>query len=640
METRIIKRADIVAAMTKDDEKNFQIGDYITDRQHEDLYLITDIRTRQSDDKKQTWTFYHVTEINPITLQPFNKWKDEGEPDVHERDLSLSELNEYYFKICGDIIKLRDMAHGIMFENASIEDYQESSETALMTLGDKQSLIALREQAEEAERSIQKVKNYCELVTNQMKHELEQKIKGINGLVDNMNKEIKKFTYVIQTIETYTGISEEIIQLADGEPASESEPIVIRQAVIFCDEELALIEDDFDWQKMEKFDTWLLADNNFKRLLPDAKSIVALKPRRTNKEYASNDAFYNAIMNRPNHVTLFLIRNGDKLYKLESEHIYLEDRMFPNQDEYMKQIEKEATSHSWSSDGDKESDRMRKRFTKIAFLLQGLLDRSDVFSPHHVKCSFLKMEGLDNNDVKMEYELDHSHLLTDGRLPVMDWIRETNKGLKEGSRILLIDEYATGDFLRYYSSEYTTPSKPGLGIYTVKKNPQYRPDDKSTWYDPYKRPFIISYLPNSEAYSWSDGWTERKNKVSITLKEDNCSWLLYDSLDIETLDYYLNSRLYRSQYFSYVKLLKTAKLLIAREEADENNFAYMLTGEMMAQDLEPKDGYTHKQIAQIAIDTIKNRLKWKRPITSKEKETYTLIRRTLFSKSFKEKYFK
>ena len=35
METRIIKRADIVAAMTKDDEKNFQIGDYITDRQHE-----------------------------------------------------------------------------------------------------------------------------------------------------------------------------------------------------------------------------------------------------------------------------------------------------------------------------------------------------------------------------------------------------------------------------------------------------------------------------------------------------------------------------------------------------------------------------------------------------------------------------
>ena len=47
-----------------------------------------------------------------------------------------------------------------------------------------------------------------------------------------------------------------------------------------------------------------------------------------------------------------------------------------------------------------------------------------------------------------------------------------------------------------------------------------------------------------------------------------------------------------------------------------------------------------REQAQIAIDTIKNRLKWKRPITSKEKETYTLIRRTLFSKSFKEKYFK
>ena len=640
METRIIKRTDIVAAMTKDDEKDFQIGDYITDRQNEDFYRIDDIGIRKSSDGKESWKVYHITEINPITLQPSNKWRDDGEPDIRKREMSESEMNEYYFKVCGDVMKLRDMAHSIMFEGAAIEEYTESSENALMTLGDKQSLIALRGQVEEAERSIQKVKNYCELVTNQMRHDLEKKIRGINGIVENMNKEIKKFTYVIQTIETYTGISEEVMQLADGEPASENVPIVVRQAVIFCDEELALIDDDFDWQKMGKFDTWLTTDNNFKRLLPDEKSIVALKPRRTNKTYATNDAFYNAVMNQPNHVTLFLIRNGERLYKLESEHIYLEDRMFPNQDEYMKQLEKEANSHSWSSDGDKESDRMRKRFTKIAFLLQGLLDRSDVFSPHHVKCSFLKMEGLDEGDVRMEYELDTSRLLGDGRPEVMDWIHETNKDFREGSRILLIGSGATGDFLRYYSSEYTTPDGPAAGIYTVKKNPQYRPEEKKGWYDAYSRPYIISYLPGSDAYSWKDGFTERKNKVSITLKEDSNAWLLYDSLDIETLDYYLNSRIYRSQYYSFVNLLKTAKLLIAREEADEYNFAYMLVGEMMSAGMEPKDGYTCKQLAQIAIDTVKNRLKWKRPITSKEKETYTMVRRTLFSKSFKEKYCK
>ena len=69
-----------------------------------------------------------------------------------------------------------------------------------------------------------------------------------------------------------------------------------------------------------------------------------------------------------------------------------------------------------------KSDQMRRTFTKIAFLLQGLVDRSDVFAPHHVTCSFLKMEGLDDT-IRMEYELDTSHLLQDGRPSVKDWMK-------------------------------------------------------------------------------------------------------------------------------------------------------------------------------------------------------------------------
>ena len=41
----------------------------------------------------------------------------------------------------------------------------------------------------------------------------------------------------------------------------------------------------------------------------------------------------------------------------------------------------------------------------------------------------------------------------------------------------------------------------------------------------------------------------------------------------------------------------------------------------------------------VALDNIKNRLKWKRPVSSKEKETYTLVERKLFSKEFQAKYF-
>ena len=46
-----------------------------------------------------------------------------------------------------------------------------------------------------------------------------------------------------------------------------------------------------------------------------------------------------------------------------------------------------------------------------------------------------------------------------------------------------------------------------------------------------------------------------------------------------------------------------------------------------------------ESVVRKAIDTVKSRLKWKRPISAKEKETYTLVSKILFSKKFIDKYF-
>jgi len=74
--------------------------------------------------------------------------------------------------------------------------------------------------------------------------------------------------------------------------------------------------------------------------------------------------------------------------------------------------------------------------------------------------------------------------------------------------------------------------------------------------------------------------------------------------------------------------------------AQGREFAKMMCAEIISCGLEPKEGFTREQIADAALQTIKNRLKWKRPISSKERETYTLVRRILFSAAFKMKYFK
>ena len=115
----------------------------------------------------------------------------------------------------------------------------------------------------------------------------------------------------------------------------------------------------------------------------------------------------------------------------------------------------------------------------------------------------------------------------------------------------------------------------------------------------------------------------------------------YDDLNIEELDYYLNCRLYRSCYFEYVKMFKIAKNILIEERDCEDEFKMMMLGEIMHEGLEGINGIeSEKKAIDDALETIKSRLKWKRPISSKEKETYYLVRKTLFSAAFKKKYFK
>ena len=75
------------------------------------------------------------------------------------------------------------------------------------------------------------------------------------------------------------------------------------------------------------------------------------------------------------------------------------------------------------------------------------------------------------------------------------------------------------------------------------------------------------------------------------------------------------------------------------EQAEEENFIRMMKGQMLARGLKVKDGYTPEEIVRKTLTTVKNRLKWKRPVSTKEKETYTLVERNLFSKQNISKYF-
>lgn len=626
--------AKIIDLQLKVNEK-LSIGEYLYDR--DSLYRIKAV----NDDGSVV-----VDKVNPTTLEVYE--------NSYKKDYRITNME--YYKVLGvEVEKIKLMAERLL-NGEPFEEFTESSDTALMSLGSKETLIVLREKINRAALVAEKTRKYAEIMIKQKTQELEARLQPMREMIEKMGREVSRLNYVIQTIETYAGIKENVVQLHAGEPAPETTPIVFRQAVIFMDEELALIDDDFDWQKVDKFDKWLLENDRYKDFMPDEKSMVAVKPRRRDKEYTAgetaNDRLYNWIMNQNNHQTAFLIRNGENLYKIESEHIFLTDRMYPNMDEYTKILEAEQKEGRFAASikGIGKSEVFRKQYTQVAFLMQGLIDRSDVFAPHTITGSIIKMEGFTDEQIQLRYELDLSHALGDGRPSVDEWFVEVNGKLCEGKRIILLQKkYGIGygyyfsrehDFIKWYRSEWSAPELPKDGIYTLESISEEQAKGYYRDYD-----FAIKYLPNDEVRGyWED--TPRKNRVTIRLQvkphygQYEKGILNYDDVKIEDVEYYLNSRLYRSQYYNFVRVLKEFKRLYLKELEAENEYIKMFVGQMMAKGLQPKDGITAESIVRVAIDTIKNRLKWKRPITAKEKETYTLVERTLFSQAFRNKYFK
>lgn len=255
----------------------------------------------------------------------------------------------------------------------------------------------------------------------------------------------------------------------------------------------------------------------------------------------------------------------------------------------------------------------------------------------------IKMEGLDGQ-VEMLYELDWTRSLSDGRPAFSEWAEQLNANLSEGKRVLLVNkgynhsgyEFERKDFVTYYSSEWNMPGYPAAGVYTLyKSNP--KGDDKG--YEA-SHPFVIKYMAEGDTYSWGGGFQKRRNRTSIHVDPTLCGILNYDDLKMEDVDYYLNSRLHRSQYHHFVVMLQKAKLLMIAEKEEEDNFIRMMKGQMINRGLRVKEGYTAEGVIREALETVKKRLKWKRPVSTKEKETYTLVERHLFSKQNVARYFK
>lgn len=239
-------------------------------------------------------------------------------------------------------------------------------------------------------------------ITERIAYEMKNLTLPMRAQFDRMRSRMEEVDGRVFALELYAGLAERTKQIADGQPAAKDEPISVRQMLLYMDEETLFDLDlgGMDWRKLDEFDEWIAKPMNRDRILPEQRGIVALRVRREAKNYplpSSLGGFIALIddMQR-NMKTYLLLRNGERLYRLASD-VDFAPRLIPLRSEFAKPFVK-VTRHGWGGDKDEtaivtpddfdydeHAGKLKKevmRYNRVLFLIQGLLDRSDVFSPH------------------------------------------------------------------------------------------------------------------------------------------------------------------------------------------------------------------------------------------------------------------
>lgn len=503
------------------------------------------------------------------------------------------------------------------------EEVEESSETALATRS-KEDLASLK-------KAVLTKKQELEAVSIRAKQMLRRRINGMLEFAGHMNRQISVINKVMDTIKLYLGEEEEVICLREGE-VSNAVP-VIRQAVLYMDEEIAVIEDHgIDFREIDKFDKWVT--KNYKHLIPEEKGIVIMKPRRNDKDYG--DAHVNFIFNTENKRTYMLIRNGGNLYRIASS-LHVGETVFPAKGEIEdlqdqldsftaedhRNVRNKVHDHEFSfterkkkkpeptekerraggffsyEDWRKYTSNVLFQYRQTAFLIKGLIDRTTVFAP--------LPEGFDLG--QLAYIYDDENLLPDGRKRFDEWRKDINSRIVQGSRVALreIQWIELSEIKR-------KDHHPESGIYSVEAEQKFKP----YWSSREIRKFKILFMPGDKTVWTYYGHHDRTRRMAWWFENDARYLLNYDEVTIADCDFYIHSRIDRSDYLDMMPLLKQIRKLKDEEEAYEREFSKLLQGE----------GHTKEMIDE-SISWWKFKNKWKRAIQKDDTLALRMIRKRL-----------
>jgi hypothetical protein len=491
---------------------------------------------------------------------------------------------------------------------------EDNIERAMVVSGGDQHVRQLRTVVTEKLRAV-------ELIRRTM----EAKRERLSQIASSMRESLTVMQKVIGALELYLGVYEEITQIRDGMSAPEDEPIHLRQLILYMDEECGdprpnrkTGQPGIDFASVEDFDEWLLKDDHLDKMMPEQKGIVAICPSRQKREYDKNP-FWNAELNARNRMTYLLIRNGQRVYRIWTSTM-ISDRLYPGDDEMEKLIATVQEHGRHWRDGREAADKDFS-YKRNALLLQGIVDRTDVFKPMtHIPNLFDPATYLG----LIIFVRDGELALHTGREYYNAWHERINAGIKRGSRIVLagVSWYRVGKshrFARSYGSwrseTDSSPQGPSAGVYTVE---DIEPDKDR----PGQELLVIYYNPGDQVW-YGSGWEydphPRKNRLSFRVQRNEWFVLNYDQISLDDVEYYIASRIERKDYLEVLSTLWAIREARLEEIEYERQLVKLIVGRQEC----------NERAVWQAIEWWKIKNVWKRPIGKDDSLALRMIEKRL-----------
>jgi hypothetical protein len=497
---------------------------------------------------------------------------------------------------------------------AAVEQEAAEVSSALVHVGSspeivKSRLTDARLKLSSTQKIARDTKKLVESAIKRQQLEMEKKLAEMNAIVAPLEKQIHRLTDGIDAMNLYMGRDEYIVTIREGEKAPKDSPIIIRQRVLAMDEETALYaaSGGMDAMDIDKFDQWLLEDpKHVQQIIPEEKSVVVLRVRASRKDYG--DPWQSLVMDPANAETWWLIRNGDNLYRMVTE-FQVGVNLVPKSDEFTALFE---PYNSWTGEkytikvgseewlrAERVADAKTRHYMKIALILQGLVDRTEVFRP-------LPIENLSVIDDSF-YEGGYVRVITDAELaienpiqPFREWLKEKNSHIGVGTRVVFSAIQGNERDHRTITPRYASAPKK-LTPYVVKK----RIDDGE---------FAIVYPRTDRVWDnrWSSGDHVAQTSASYKFYVNDTYHLAIDYVTIEEMERYLTSRSQRQDYETMIPLMNMAIEFKKKEAADELDFRALLASELS------KAGY------EDSVDDLvfwwKTAHKWNRPLLGSQED--------------------